>query len=59
MRSLRQPNDAYYGTNLATTAEPLILWYHLLSVKNCKLQVLSNECCFDFIGQSIDETNHY
>ncbi len=27
--------------------------------KNCKLRALSNECCLDFIGQSIDEISHF
>ncbi len=42
-------ND-YYGTKLATTAEPLILWHELRDIKNCKLQAFSIECCLDFIG---------
>ncbi len=46
-------NDVYYGTDLATTAEPLIRWYQLRDIKKLKLQALSNECCIDFIGQSI------
>ncbi len=29
-----------------------------MHTKNCKLQALSNECCLDFIGQSINEVIH-
>ncbi len=29
-----------------------------MDTKNCKLRALSNECCFDFIGQSINEIIH-
>ncbi len=52
-------NDLYYGTNLATTAEPFTLWHQLRDTKNCKLRALSNECCLDFIGRSIDEISHF
>ncbi len=52
-------NDVYYGTKLATTAEPLILWHHICDVKNCKLRVLSNKCYLDFTGQSIDDVSKF
>ncbi len=52
-------NDVYYGTKLATTAEPSILWHQLRDIRNFKLRALSNECCFDFIGQSIYERSHF
>ncbi len=29
-----------------------------MDTKNCKLRALSNECCIDFIGQSIKEIIH-
>ncbi len=54
-----QSNDVYYETKLATTAEPLILWYQSRNIKNCQLRALSNECCPDFIGQNIDEISHF
>ncbi len=54
-----QSNDVYYGTNLATTAESLIRWHQLRDKENCKLQVLSNECCLNFMEQIIDERNHF
>ncbi len=44
---------------LATMAEPLILWHQLRDMKNCKLRFLSNECCLDFKGQSIDEVSRF
>ncbi len=53
-----QSNDVYYRTFLATTVEPLIRWRQLCNIKHCKLQVLSNKCCLDFIGQSINEIIH-
>ncbi len=56
---VRRSNDVYYGKKLATTAEPLILWYQLRNMGNFKLRVLSNEFCLDFIGQIIDEISHY
>ncbi len=51
-------NDVYYRTNLPTTAKPSIQWQQLMDTKNCKLRALSNECCFDFIGKSINEIIH-
>ncbi len=29
-----------------------------MDTKNCKLRALSNECCLDFVGQSINEIIH-
>ncbi len=52
-------NNVYYGTKLATTVEPLILSHQLRDVKNCKLRVLSNECCLNFKGQSIDGISQF
>ncbi len=31
----------------------------LSGMKNCKLRALFNECCLDFIGQSIYEISHF
>ncbi len=52
-------NDVYFGTKLATTAEPLIPWHQLRDIKNWKLRALSNKCCLDLIGQSICEVSHF
>ncbi len=53
-----QSNDVYYRTKVPTTAKHLIRWQQLMDTKNCKLRALSNECCLDFIGQSINEIIH-
>ncbi len=50
--------DVYYRTKVPTTAKPSIQWQQLMDTKNCKLRVLSNECCLDFIRQSINEIIH-
>ncbi len=44
---------------MTTTAEPLIFWHQLRLTKNCKMRVLSNECCLDFIGHCIDEISPF